>query len=186
MRMHRLEICRELGIDVPATLLNVDKERAREIALEENLSRRPMTRDQKKEIAYQLRNEWGYTNERIAASLCVSHVTVGNWLGPAKNGSKRKKEQEVYKFFKSRCKNIAKVRALVEEAMPAICMMEENLRIEAELGIKYLKEELLSLNNLLTEATIKLKESQQENENAKIANHSDANIEEDWIVEKIA
>jgi len=44
--------------------------------------------------------------------------------------------------------------------MPAICMMEENLRIEAELGIKYLKEELLSLNNLLTEATIKLKESQ--------------------------
>ena len=48
--MHCLQICRELGIDCPAILLDVDDVRAREIALEENLGRRTMTQKQKKII----------------------------------------------------------------------------------------------------------------------------------------
>jgi ParB/RepB/Spo0J family partition protein len=96
---HRLQICRELGRDCPATILNVSDARAREIALEQNLSRRSMTQDQKKESAYQMRHKLGLSNSKIAKILCVSHVTIGNWLGPVKPTIEHENEQNINNFF---------------------------------------------------------------------------------------
>jgi len=77
----RLQICRELGKDCPATLLkNIDDTRAREIALEENLGRRAMTNETKKKIAFQLRDLYNYSYSKIAKLLCVHRTAVSDWF----------------------------------------------------------------------------------------------------------
>ena len=158
---NRLQACRELGIDAPAIIISVNDTRALEIVLEENLSRRPMTQKQKKVIAYQLRNEMNLRDTQVAERLCISHVTVGKWLGPAKPASERKIEQNINSFFKKKCKTISKVIETIEKSIPFFCSMKENRLEEAIQGMRNLEEKGHALTDLLSEAIQKLNAPQQ-------------------------
>jgi ParB/RepB/Spo0J family partition protein len=159
---YRLQICRKLGRACPAIVLNVDDVRAREIALEENLSRRPMTLDQKKELAYQLRKYWRYSNAKIAERLCVSHVTVGNWLGPARPDDELDSEQEICNFFMRKRKSISRIMESFEELMTDTDIMSEYERKELDRGIHCLEEDVHTLSELLTEVSKALNEPQHD------------------------
>jgi hypothetical protein len=77
---HRVQICQELGLDWPKVVRNdlTDAQKL-EHAWTLNLTRRHLSREQKQAIAIQLRQD-GWTQERIAQSLCVSRATISMWL----------------------------------------------------------------------------------------------------------
>ena len=81
---HRLKACEELGIECPKrVLLGLSDEQKQDLSLELNLHRRQLTKEQKKEIAANLR-EQGWTQERIGKALGVTQRTVSNWVGVEK------------------------------------------------------------------------------------------------------
>jgi transcriptional regulator with XRE-family HTH domain len=77
---HRVQICQELGIDCPKVVrrgLTDAEKRAHAWAL--NLTRRHLSKAQKRTIAKTLRGE-GWTMERIAQALGLSQATISNRL----------------------------------------------------------------------------------------------------------
>jgi len=77
---HRVKACQELGIkDWPRIVrVGLSEEEKIEHILSLNLNRRHLTKEQKKEIARELRKR-GWSYPRIAKVLGVSHVTVMHW-----------------------------------------------------------------------------------------------------------
>ena len=159
----RLQICRSLGKDTPATILNIDTARAREIALEENLGRRILSQRQKKEIAFQLRDKWNLSNRKIAARLCVSHATVCRWLEPPKPALEKTQEQKIIDFYRKKGSVIAKIG---EAIMLFISGLQPGatIREEVERGLGYLQDELSALSSLLNMLTEALKAAKAQNE----------------------
>jgi len=145
--MHRLQICRELGIDCPAILLDVNDVRAREIALEENLGRRTMTQKQKKIIAYQLRNIMNLRYTQIAERLCLSHVTVGNWLRAANTGNEN--EQKLYKFLKKCLATVTRIIYSIKESEDEYSLLRKHQREEVNIVMSDLLDEVLTLSEEL-------------------------------------
>lgn len=98
---HRVRACQELGIkEWPSVIrLNMSENEKKEHVLLLNLNRRQITKEQKKQIALNLRKEdqeyW--TQERLARVLGVSQPTIANWLSelgdPKKEEIARKKEE---------------------------------------------------------------------------------------------
>jgi ParB-like chromosome segregation protein Spo0J len=82
---HRVRACRELGIkDWPTvTRGGMDDEAKAEHVLTLNLSRRHLTRDQRRELVKRLRVERGWSLRRIAGRLGVSHVQVSRDVAEA-------------------------------------------------------------------------------------------------------
>jgi ParB/RepB/Spo0J family partition protein len=160
---HRLQICRELGRETPATLLNIDDVRAREIALEENLSRRILSQRQKKEIAFQLRDKWNFSNRKIASRLCVSHATVCRWLEPAKPALEKTQEQKIIDFHRKKGSVIAKIG---ESIMLFMSELQSGAAIREEVGrgLSYLQDELSALSSLLNMLSEALKAVTAQNE----------------------
>jgi len=158
---HRLQICRELGIDCPAILIDVDDKRAREICVEKNLSMRAMTKIQKKEMAFQLFYVLKLSIPKIAQRLCLSHTTVGKWLSPDKPDAQTGK-QKVYKFFEKKHVNAIKMLESIKEFMAESRSEVEDNRDIAEEGMCGLKEVLEKTLDLLTEEIEKLRTPQQE------------------------
>jgi len=78
---HRVRACQELGIkDWPRIVrVGLSEEEKIEHILSLNLNRRQLTREQKREIAKQLR-ERGWSFRRIARVLAVGTETVRRWL----------------------------------------------------------------------------------------------------------
>jgi ParB-like chromosome segregation protein Spo0J len=77
---HRVQICQELGLACPQVMrsgLTDAAKRAHAWAL--NLTRRHLSKVQKRAIAKTLRGE-GWTMERIAQALGLSQATVSSWL----------------------------------------------------------------------------------------------------------
>jgi transposase-like protein len=77
---HRMKICQELGLGCPQVMrsgLTDAEKRAHAWAL--NLTRRHLSKAQKRAIAKTLRGE-GWTQERIAQALGLSQATISNWL----------------------------------------------------------------------------------------------------------
>ena len=148
---HRLQVCRELGRAAPATLLKtISDARAREIAFEENLGRRPMTKEQKKEMAHYL-SSLGFSTRTIAARLCVYHTTVARWLKAIDEPADEQIiEHIVISFFMDGCAKINKFKETVLEFLADVGSMETELREEAELRIKELHKEVLDLSNQLS------------------------------------
>ena len=80
---HRLKVCEELGIKCPRrALMGLSDEQKQDLSLELNLHRRQLTKEQKKEIAANLR-EQGWTQERIGKALGVARRTISDWIGVA-------------------------------------------------------------------------------------------------------
>ena len=80
---HRLKACEELGIECPRrALMGLSDEQKQDLSLELNLHRRQLTKEQKKEIAANLR-EQGWTQERIGKALGVARRTISDWIGVA-------------------------------------------------------------------------------------------------------
>jgi len=77
---HRVKACQELGIkDWPRVVrVGLSEEEKIEHVLSLNLNRRHLTKEQKKEIARELRKR-GWSYRRIAKILGVSQVTAMNW-----------------------------------------------------------------------------------------------------------
>lgn len=80
---HRLRAAQELGLPdeaIPKVVrAGLTEDQKREHALRMNLLRRQLTREQKQQLAVQLRQQ-GWTQTRIAQVLGVSQATVHNWL----------------------------------------------------------------------------------------------------------
>lgn len=77
---HRLKVCEELGIECPRrALMGLSDEQKQDLSLELNLHRRQLTKEQKKEIAANLR-EQGWTQERIGKALGVDRSTISRWF----------------------------------------------------------------------------------------------------------
>jgi transcriptional regulator with XRE-family HTH domain len=77
---HRVQICQELGLacrQVMRSGLTDAEKRAHAWAL--NLTRRHLTKAQKRAIAKRLRGE-GWTQERIAQALGLARATISSWL----------------------------------------------------------------------------------------------------------
>jgi transposase-like protein len=77
---HRVKICQELGIDCPKVVrsgLTDAEKRAHAWAL--NLTRRHLSKAQKRTIAKRLRGE-GWTMDRMAQALGLSRATISSWL----------------------------------------------------------------------------------------------------------
>jgi ParB-like chromosome segregation protein Spo0J len=76
----RQQICDELGIECPKIVIRgMTDAQKREHAWQVNLTRRHLSKAQKRQIAGTLWRE-GWTQERIAHALGVSQPTIVNWL----------------------------------------------------------------------------------------------------------
>jgi len=85
---HRYHIAKELQLDCPALLFeNLAPQEAQELFLSENLSRRQMTKDEKKQLAIDLREKYGWDTSSIARLLGIHFSTVSRWFKPADNSS---------------------------------------------------------------------------------------------------
>jgi ParB-like chromosome segregation protein Spo0J len=80
--------CKELGRDCPERVIRglTDAEK-REYAWRMNLTRRHLSKEQKREIARTLRQE-GWTQDLIAQALCVGQRTVSRWLRQSSHSAK--------------------------------------------------------------------------------------------------
>ncbi|MDR1979044.1 MAG: helix-turn-helix domain-containing protein [Synergistaceae bacterium] len=77
---HRAKVCKELGIDYPTRVMEgLSEEEKENLSISLNLKRRHLTKEQKKELAINLR-EQGWTQERIAGVMEVSQSTLSRWL----------------------------------------------------------------------------------------------------------
>jgi len=154
-----IENARNLIID-----LNLDGLSDSDIDLEKILNMRFLTKEQKKEIAYQLRSKLKLSNSKIAQKLCVSHVTIGKWLGPTKStkcDSERKIEQNICNYLKKKCTTVITINESIKEFTADFRQMKEYHLEEAEFGIFVLQDEVLALYNQLSRAMKELKVYQQ-------------------------
>ncbi|RLC87698.1 MAG: hypothetical protein DRJ03_05330 [Chloroflexi bacterium] len=114
---HRVRACQELGIkDWPRIVrVGLTEEEKIEHALSLNLNRRQLTREQKQEIAKQLR-ERGWSQRRIARVLGVTQPTIHNWLKDKgdKDLSPEKVEGADGKLYPARKKRRSAVFAATE------------------------------------------------------------------------
>jgi ParB-like chromosome segregation protein Spo0J len=77
---HRKHICDELGIECPTRpFFGHTEAQKREHAWQVNLTRRHLSRDQKREIARTLRED-GWSQQRIAQALAIGQATVSRWM----------------------------------------------------------------------------------------------------------
>ena len=140
---HRRQISRELSGDCPATLhKHIDDARAREIALEENLSRRPMTHEKKRKIVLQLRDKLKFNDTKIAERLCVHRITIGRWIGFVKLANEKTMKQKIINFYKKRCEIVTKIRESIKDAMADFEQTRIALCEEEGRGVNNLQEEV--------------------------------------------
>ena len=118
-----------------------------------------MTKEQKIEIAYQLRDIYNLSNPKIAQRLCVSHVTVGKWF--KQDNSDNEQENDICYFFDKRIASVIKTRESIREFVAESSLKEKHDLEEAELGMCSLYEEALSLTIMLSEQIKALRASQQ-------------------------
>jgi transposase-like protein len=77
---HRVQICQELGLACPQVMRSgLSDAEKRAHAWKLNLTRRHLSKAQKRAIAKTLRGE-SWTQERIAQALGLSQATISNWL----------------------------------------------------------------------------------------------------------
>jgi len=124
----RLQICRELGKDCPATLLkNIGDARAREITLEENLNQRSMSKKTRIALAFQLRKEFNYSDSKIAKFLGVHQTTISRLFQDKKPKKRTEKD-----FHKMQCENIAIIESSIRIAMKDLGVLRTALREDAK------------------------------------------------------
>ena len=84
----RYQIAKELQVDCPANVYEgLSLEQVQELFLSENLSRRYMSRNDKKELGFSLRQYTSSSNADIARLLGVTPSTVSKWFSPKERPS---------------------------------------------------------------------------------------------------
>jgi ParB-like chromosome segregation protein Spo0J len=77
---HRVKACEELGVKYPTRVIaGFSEEQKQDLSVELNMHRRHLTKEQKKELAVNLR-EQGWTQERIGKALGVPQQTISRWF----------------------------------------------------------------------------------------------------------
>jgi hypothetical protein len=146
----RLHFCRELGRDCPATLLkNIDDISARSIFLDENLSRRSMSKRVKFEIAIQMRDKMGSSYSTIAKRLCVHPMTVYSWFREKKPPADKKAPT---RFLQKEYNALGTIRRLVKFKLTGFGPLRTALREDAIREMSDLQDRALELSNLLRES----------------------------------
>jgi ParB-like chromosome segregation protein Spo0J len=77
---HRVKACEELGIKYPTRVIaGFSEEQKQDLSVELNMHRRHLTKEQKKELAINLRDQ-GWKNARISKVIGVDRSTIGRWF----------------------------------------------------------------------------------------------------------
>jgi ParB-like chromosome segregation protein Spo0J len=131
---HRVKACEELGVKYPTRIIaGFSEEQKQDLSVELNMHRRHLTKEQKKELAVNLRKQ-GWTQERIGKALGVPQQTISRWFthlsNPDQPSPKSQPDPEIIRLKKEIEAREESEKRLEQEAERQIA--EERRKHEAE------------------------------------------------------